>query len=128
MKLCKACVNEQKNEIMDKYNVYLSEPAQEDMDEILNYISTQLSAPITAENMIDTFHKAMSGLEIMPKRQPSVGDAFLASLGYRILPVKNYLVFCSVHEPTTSVREVNIERVLYAGRDWQNLLNPKESE
>jgi len=111
---------------MDKYNVYLSEPAEQDINEISLYISTQLMAPMTAENMVDILYKAMSNLEIMPKRQPLVGDAFLANLGYRILPVKNYLVFYSVNESPPDVREVNVERVLYAGRDWQNLLKPKE--
>jgi len=111
---------------MDKYNVFLSEPVERDIDEISLYISTQLMAQTTAENMIDTFYKAMSNLEFMPKRQPLVSDAFLASLGYRILPVKNYLVFYSVSESPPNTREVNIERVLYAGRDWQSLLKSKE--
>jgi len=108
---------------MDKYSVYLSEPAEQDIDEISLYIATQLSAPMTAENMVEIFFQAMSSLEIMPKRHPLVVDVFLASLGYRMLPIKSYLIFFTVDDSLPGVREVNIERVLYAGRDWQNIIN-----
>ena len=108
---------------MDEYNVFLSEPAEHDLDEISFYISTQLLASTTAENMIDAFYEAMSSLKIMPKRHPFVEDIFLANLGYRMVPVKNYLIFYSADD-LSGVKEVNIERVLYAGRDWQHVLNP----
>jgi len=36
------------------------------------------------------------------------------------LPVKNYLVFYSVVDMPAP--EVNIERVLYKGRNWQHIL------
>jgi len=108
---------------MDKYNVYLSEPAEQDLDEISLYISTQLLAPTTAENMLNIFHEAMLGLSHMPKRHPLVDDVFLASLGYRTMPVKNYLVFYSVNE---LLHDVNIERILYERRDWKNILSPNK--
>jgi len=111
---------------MDEYKVYLSEPAEQDIDEISRYISTQLLVPETAENMLDAFYEAMSSLSSMPKRYPIVEDAFLANLGYRIMPVKNYLVFYSVHDSSSGVKEVNIERILYARRNWQYILNPSQ--
>jgi len=106
---------------MDKYSVFLSEPAEQDLNEISLYIASQLLSPITAENMIDTFHESMSKLTLIPKRYPLVKDIFLASLGYRVMPVKNYLVFYSVND-SSEIKEVNIERILYAMRDWQNIL------
>ena len=107
---------------MNKYTVFLSEPAEQDISDIVFYISTQLLAPETADDMLDTFYNAMSSLVTMPKRHPLVDDVILANLGYRILPVKNYLVFYSVND---DCQEVNIERILYGKRDWQTLLNPK---
>jgi len=107
---------------MDRYNVFLSQPAELDLTEIFYHISAKLLAPQTAEHMIDTFHKEMQTLEVMPKRNPLVNDVFLANLGYRILPVKNYLVFYSVYDLPT--KEVNIERILYSKRNWQSILNP----
>jgi len=72
--------------------------------------------------MIDTFRKEIQTLEVMPKRNPLVNDIFLASFGVRSMPVKNYLVFYSVTDLPTP--EVDIERILYKGRDWQKILNP----
>jgi plasmid stabilization system protein ParE len=58
---------------------------------------------------------------IMPKKHPLIEDVFLYSLDYRMLPVKNYIIFYSVDD-TPGMQSVNIERILYAGRDWQSIL------
>ena len=112
---------------MDKYQIFISDPAFDDMDEIALYISTQFHAPETADDMLDAFHDAILSLEEMPKRYPLVRDDILASLGYRMIPVKNYMIFYSVDEPSPEIHEVNIERVLYSGRNWKHILNPDGS-
>jgi len=106
---------------MREYNVFISEPAEQDLFDIFFHISTQFHAPETAEDMIDAIHHAMLSLNHMPKRNPLVNDTFLANLGYRIQPIKNYLIFYSVTE--LPLPEVNIERVSYNRRNWQYLLN-----
>ena len=106
---------------MGEYKVFISEPAEKDIYEIFFYISTQFQTQVTAEDMIDTIHQAMASLKHMPKRNPLVKDAFLGNLGYRIQPVKNYLIFYSVVDSPTL--DVNIERILYNRRNWQYLLN-----
>ena len=107
---------------MKTYKVRLTKRALQDIDDIDIYISSQLLSPATAENMRIKFHDAMSSLETMPMRYPLVADAFHASLGYRVLPVKNYLIFYTVDDSLPDVRNVDIERVLYAGRNWQQIL------
>ncbi|MCL1787369.1 MAG: type II toxin-antitoxin system RelE/ParE family toxin [Defluviitaleaceae bacterium] len=107
---------------MDEYQVKITLSATLDLQEILRHISTQLLAPLTAEKMLNTFHEAIASLYTMPKRNPFASDKFLANLGYRIMPVKNYLVFYTVTD--WPAQEVNIERILYGKRDWQQLLNP----
>lgn len=109
---------------MDKYDIYVSEPAFEDMDDIASYIATQLNAPNAADNLIDEFVNTISSLANMPKRYPLVRDDLLASLGYRMVPVNNYIVFYSVDESSPETREVNVERVLYFKRNWKHILNP----
>jgi len=104
--------------------VYLSELAERDIEEISIYISTRLLSPLTAKNILDSFYKAMSSLKTMPKRHPLVADTFLANLGYRMLPVKNHLIFYSVEALPSGKLEVNIERVLHEKRSWQNILKP----
>jgi len=42
----------------------------------------------------------MEGLSDMSQRHPFVADERLAQMGYRKLPVKNYIVFFSIDEKT----------------------------
>ena len=104
---------------MEQYKISVTDPAEEDLDEILQYISVQLSAPAAALKLADAFDGAFDDLEDMPEKYPLVQDDRLAALGYRKRPVKNYLVFFTADE-TSHV--VYVERILYARRDWQNIL------
>ncbi|MCL2323951.1 MAG: type II toxin-antitoxin system RelE/ParE family toxin [Actinomycetia bacterium] len=104
---------------MANYRVELAEPAEDDLRDIARYISAQLSAPITALRMMEIIEKALRGLSEMPKRCPLVRDDRLAGLGYRALLVEHYVAFYSINE---SEKVVNVERVLYARRNWANLL------
>ncbi|MDO9535584.1 MAG: type II toxin-antitoxin system RelE/ParE family toxin [Bacillota bacterium] len=89
---------------MAKYRVDVSEPAENDLRDIVRYISAQLSAPMTALKMMDTIEEAITGLAVMPKKCP---------------PVKNYIFFFSIDEKS---KVVDVERILYARRDWHHIL------
>ena len=104
---------------MVKYRVDVSDPAEEDLRDILRYISSQLSAPITALKMVDTIESALTKLANMPESYPLVRDDRLASMGYRRLEVKNYTAFFTINEKE---KIVDVERILYARRDWANLI------
>jgi len=104
---------------MTKYRVDVSDPAEGDLGEIIRYIASQLSVPITALRMIELLEKAMESLSDMPQRCPFVADERLAQMGYRKLPVKNYIVFFSIDEKN---KVVDIERILYGRRDWLGIL------
>jgi len=104
---------------MGKYKVDVSDPAEGDLRDIIRYISSELSVPITAMKMMDTIEKALTKLADMPGSYPFVRDDRLASMGYRRLEIKNYTAFFTINEKE---KTVNIERILYARRDWANLL------
>jgi toxin ParE1/3/4 len=104
---------------MAKYSVDVSDPAEGDLGEIVRYIASQLSVPISALRMMELFEEAMEDLSDMPQRYPFVVDERLAQMGYRKLPVKNYIVFFSVDEKN---KVVDIERILYGRRDWLRIL------
>ena len=104
---------------MVKYRVDVSDPAEEDLRDILRYISSQLSAPITALKMVDTIESALTKLANMPESHSLVRDDRLASMGYRRLEVKNYTAFFTINEKE---KIVDVERILYARRDWANLV------
>ncbi len=104
---------------MVKYRVDLSEPAEEDLRDIVRYISAQLFVPITAIKMMETIEDALSKLSDMPHGYPVLRDDRLASMGYRRVDIKNYTAFFTINEKE---KVVDVERVLYARRDWGNLL------
>lgn len=56
----------------------------------------------------------------MPKRYQKYEKDPWKSLGLRVLPVDNYVV---LYIPNSDKKIVTILRVMYAGRDIDNLLN-----
>lgn len=104
---------------MANYRVDVSEPAEKDLRDIVRYISAQLSAPTTALKMMDNVEKAIMGLAAMPPKYPLVADERLAMIGYRKLFVKNYIVFFTIDEKS---KVVDVERILYARRDWRHII------
>jgi len=104
---------------MEKFNVYLSIYAENDFRDIIRYISSQLSSPLTAVKMTEIIEKAISGLSYMPQSHPLVSDERLSILGYRKVNVKNYTVFFSIDEKE---KTVHVERILFSRRDWLRIL------
>jgi len=104
---------------MAKYRVDISEPAEEDLRDIVRYISVQLSVPVTAMKMMEAFEEALSKLSDMPRGYPLLRDDRLASMGYRRVDINNYTAFFTIYEKE---KVVDVERILYSRRDWANLL------
>ena len=63
----------------------------------------------------DSIENSVASLEKMPKRHALVKNEHLASLGFRFLPIRNYLIFYIVRDDKNSV---TIERFLHSRRDW----------
>lgn len=104
---------------MVHYDIRHARPAEEDLIDILKYIGIDVSEPSAALRMLETIDKSIESLSVMPHRYPLVDDERLAALGYRKLPVKNYLVFFTIGEDANTVY---VERILYARRDWLQIL------
>jgi len=104
---------------MDSYKVNLTEPAENDLRDIVRYISSQLNAPVSALNMMQALQEAIAKLETTALARPLVRDDRLAAFGYRLLVVKNYIVFYVVNEKE---KFVDVDRILYGRRDWQSIL------
>ncbi|NLA25844.1 MAG: type II toxin-antitoxin system RelE/ParE family toxin [Firmicutes bacterium] len=107
-----------KNPSPVRYRIDISEPAENDLREIVRYISAQLSAPMTAMEMLEAMEQTIVSLEEMPHRASAVADERLASIGYRKLIVKNYIIFFSIDEKA----KVDVERILYGRRNWRAIL------
>lgn len=112
-------MKDDKNPLPVRYRIDVSEPAECDLRDIVRHISAQLSAPMTATEMLEAMEQAMTSLEEMPHRAPTVADERLASNGYRKLIVKNYIIFFSIDE---KAKVVEVERILYGRRNWRAIL------
>jgi plasmid stabilization system protein ParE len=104
---------------MPRYRIDISEPAENDLHDIIRYIGAQLAAPVSALKMAEAVEEALVSLADMPYSYPRVLDERLASMGYRKLIVKNYIVFFTIDE---KAHIVDVERILYARRDWLHIL------
>ena len=105
---------------MERYNVNISRQAWADMRGILSYIAGHLREPSTADHLLTRFEKTAASLETMPKRFAPVPDSYLASAGFRITSVGNYLVFYTLDEDK---KTVDISRVLNGRQNWIELLS-----
>ena len=99
-----------------KYKVKFTPLADNDMDEIYQYIFDILSAPMAAENLITEIEERTKQLEDMPYSCPAVDDELLKAKGYRKLVVKNYIAFYVVSD---SKKLVTIMRVVYGASDYE---------
>ena len=100
---------------MEQYEVRIFPSAQQDLLDVIDYLNT-LSKE-AALNYYDRLTSEITSLRIMPERCPRPRDLALAAKGYRYLVVGNYLVFYVV-----SGNIVQIRRILYARRDYKQLL------
>jgi len=101
------------------YHIDITEPAENDIQDAVKYITEHLLNPSAAERLIDDTENAVNSLSNMPDRHAPVKNEVLARLGFRFIPVKNYLVFYIIRE---EIKTVVIQRFLYGRRDWVNLL------
>ena len=101
------------------FEVHWTTPAQEDLLSIIEYISSMLKAPTAAETLLDEIEMETAILEENPFLFPFSQDEYIAKRGIRHMLVKNYFLFYTIEE---DARIVSIIRMMYARRDWMNLL------
>ena len=97
------------------YRLKISKLYKEDTYSSYNYIKNKLEAPMAANNL-------KNKIKENPKIRPLVHDKYLASLGYRLINVKNYMIFYIIGDDN---KHIKIIRFLYNKRNWINIL--KES-
>jgi plasmid stabilization system protein ParE len=90
---------------------------EDDLDEIVDYITFRLRNPNAAERLVDDVEAAIRKRLEMPERfepYPSTRDR---EHPYYTIQVRNFTVFYVVIEDTMEVR-----RILYSRRDMRKLL------
>ena len=104
---------------MSKYDIEITESAENDLFEIGYYIAKELLEPIVARKTVEKIGDEIIKLEEMPFRNALVADKRLALQGIRKIIIDNYIAFYIVSEDP---KTVTIIRILYGKRDWINLL------
>ncbi len=106
-------------------NLIISKLYKEDTLSTYNYIKNVLNAPMAAKNLINEVKEKLSYISKNPTHRPLVYDKYLASLGYRLISVKNYLIFYIINDDNIHIK---IVRFLYCKRDWISILKENTVE
>jgi toxin ParE1/3/4 len=107
------------------YRLRFSKIYRIDVDSSYNYIKDKLEAPMAAENLIKEILEKLIKIRENPNIRPLVQDKYLASLGYRLINVKNYMIFFIIDNDN---KHIKIIRFLYNKRNWINILKEKTIE
>ena len=97
---------------MKKYEVLISDKANDDLEAIYTYIAETLLSPETAADQYDKIAEAILSLEVMPKRIKLMDSEPEHSEEVRAMIVDNYTVFFVIR-----VNIVYVTRVLYGASD-----------
>jgi len=98
-----------------KYSIRIYPTAENDLLEIKDYFQNKLKT--SHNNLFQKFYDAIDLLETNPFIHPLLSDTYLNQLGYRMIPVDNFLLFYIVEE-----QEIQIHRFLYGRRDYLLIL------
>ncbi|MDR0312556.1 MAG: type II toxin-antitoxin system RelE/ParE family toxin [Treponema sp.] len=90
---------------------------QQELNAIVDYITFTLEAPRAASNLLDELEKSINNLRVFPLAHRLYRPIKPIQTEYRVLTVKNYLVFYVVLEET-----IEIHRIIYKKRNLSQLI------
>ena len=102
-----------------RWDVRITDEAEDDLQDIFDYISIVLKEPGTAAKQIDRILNAVDSLDSMPMRCRAYDEEPDLSKSLRVLPVDNYLI---LYLPDEKKYTVDIVRVIYGRRDVGGIL------
>lgn len=104
----------------DFYAVRITKQAQEQLREIIRYISVQLQVSETALHLLDLLEEEISSLSQFPYRFALTGEEPWHNLGIHKMSVKNYLVYFWIEE---AAKTVHVTAIVYGRRDQVSVLS-----
>lgn len=99
------------------YELVLTKLAEDDLDNIVHYLSVILANPLAATVFLDRLEEVCQFLRENPKMYALSRDAILRVAGYRVAAVKKYLLVYRVVEHT-----VVIYRMFHGTQAYQKIL------
>ncbi len=104
---------------MSTAKVFITEPAEHDINEIEYYIGVKLCNESAARNTIDGIINVIFELKDFPLKHARIHDSLLAALGIRLAWYNNYNIFYVYDEHKN---DVHVLRVLSDRMDWRKAL------
>jgi len=104
---------------INEYKVRFTPVAEEDLDQIYEYIVNKLFAETAANNLMEKMETGIMRLKQFPFSYSYVLDEALKIRGYSRFIVDNYIVFYLVNE---TEKQVVIMRIIYGARDYEKLM------
>lgn len=100
-----------------EYSLNIYPSACQDIEDIIQYISKDLSNPMASNNLIEELQDAFERILVFPKMYPLIDNQFVGDPNLRKIIVKNYLVFYRLKG-----KEIQVIRVIHSKSDYQTLL------
>lgn len=98
-------------------NIFYSLEALQDLDDIGDYITYELSSPLAAYNLLTEITKTVDLLKNNPLMGASINSIANIVSDYRFFVVKNYMVFYRYFN-----NNIYIDRVLYSKSHYLSVL------
>lgn len=102
-----------------KYKIVRTDKADEQLREIIFYISGDSGSVDIALNYLDKIENAINRLEVFPMSGSVPRYSILRKQGYRVLIVERHLIFYKVNE---SEKIVIIYAILDSRQEYKNLI------
>lgn len=101
------------------YKLFVTELANQDLDNIAEYIAVQLANPGAAAEFLNEVEKCYENLKQMPMMYEKCRDKRLANEGYRRAVIKNYILLYKIQEEEQAII---IFRFFYGSRNYEKLI------
>ena len=101
------------------YNIVVTENADRDLEEVLDYIIHALGNPSAAANLLKKTEECCEQLRRFPFLYETCRSPRLRESGYRRAVVDNYIL---VYHPVEKEHTVYVLRFFYGGMEYEKLI------
>ena len=102
------------------YDFLFTEKAEQDLDEILTYISNELCNKKATKDFFDKVFSAIDTLRACPKTGMVLDNEYVLDKSIRRVLIDNYVMYYKFDEAN---EKIIILRILYAKRNLTEILN-----
>lgn len=100
--------------MVNTYEVKITQQAQEQMEEIVDYVSRELFAPEAAKSLLNKLENTIMSLSVFPEKHKLIDEEPWRSDGIRKVSVNNFLVYYWINKVES---RVYVTAVIYDRRD-----------